>query len=229
MKRAFPIRPWPVIGAGCFLLGLIVTGCTSGNSTDTATDSASITPATNASTSAPSADETVSVERGEHLVLVGGCNDCHSPKVMTTTGPNIDESRQFAGHPAGSPLPAVNVAALQPGNWINASGDLTAWVGPWGMSYSANISSDSATGIGAWSEQNFLDAMHTGKHMGLKNGRPIAPPMPWAAVGKLSDTELKSIFAYLKSTAPISNRVPEPLTPPQVMQLAAAKKAPATP
>jgi hypothetical protein len=168
-------------------------------------------------------EPTVSIERGEHLVIGGGCHDCHSPKIMTPMGPKVDSSRMLSGHPAGAPLPQINVAALKPGNWINFSPDLTAFIGPWGMSYSANLTSDSATGIGAWSEENFVNAIHKGKHMGFDQGRPISPPMPWDNYRNLTDDDLKSIFAFLKSTKPVSNRVHEPFSPAEVQAMAKAK------
>jgi mono/diheme cytochrome c family protein len=168
--------------------------------------------------------EEVSVEKGHHLVTAGGCHDCHSPKTLTAFGPKVDSAKMLSGHPADAPLPPINVAALEPGGWINFSPDLTAIVGPWGMSYAANITSDSATGIGAWKEENFVNAMRTGKHMGMENGRPIMPPMPWENLNHLSDNDLKSIFAYLKTTVPVTNRVHEPYSPAEIRQMAKAKK-----
>jgi hypothetical protein len=162
----------------------------------------------------------VSIERGHHLVTVGGCHDCHSPKIMTPLGPKIDSSKMLSGHPAEAPLPKMDLSALTPGSWINFSPDLTAIVGPWGMSYAANITSDSATGIGAWKEENFVNAMRKGKHMGMDNGRPIMPPMPWENLNQLSDNDLKSIFAYLQSTVPVNNRVHEPFSPEEVKAMA---------
>ena len=156
------------------------------------------------------------VKRGQFLVLAGGCNDCHSPKKMTPHGPAIDSSKLLSGHPAGSPMPPIAANALQPGNWALMAPDATAFVGPWGISYSANLTSDSATGIGAWTEHQFIQTMRTGKHLGMENGRPVLPPMPWEGVGKLSDEDLKAMLAYLKATTPISNRVPGPVPPNQV-------------
>ena len=88
---------------------------------------------------------------------------------------------------------------------------MTAWSGPWGVSYTANLTPDQETGIGAWSEENFIQALRTGKHLG--GGRDILPPMPWPAYQNLSDEDLKSIFAYLKSIPPIRNQVPDPVPP----------------
>jgi hypothetical protein len=50
----------------------------------------------------------------------------------------------------------------------------------------------------------------------MENGRPVLPPMPWEAVGKMSDDDLKSMLAYLKSLPAITNRVPGPVPPNQV-------------
>jgi mono/diheme cytochrome c family protein len=166
----------------------------------------------------------VSIERGQHLVTAGACHDCHSPKIMTPFGPKVDSSRILSGHPADSPMPVIDTNALKPGYWIHFSPDLTAFVGPWGMSYSANLTADSATGIGAWNESNFVGAIRKGKHMGFDKGRPISPPMPWDNYNNLSDDDLKSIFAYLKSTAPVSNRVHQPFTPDEVRAMAKAKR-----
>ena len=39
------------------------------------------------------------IARGKYLTLVSGCHDCHSPKVMTEKGPELDTTRLLAGHP----------------------------------------------------------------------------------------------------------------------------------
>lgn len=43
------------------------------------------------------------IEWGEHLVLIGGCNDCHTPKKMTSHGPVLDTTLWLSGHPANMP------------------------------------------------------------------------------------------------------------------------------
>ena len=89
---------------------------------------------------------------------------------------------------------------------------LTAWVGPWGVSYAANLTPDE-TGIGNWEEKNFFTAIREGKYKGIPTGRPLLPPMPWDMYSHMTDDELKAIFAYLKSINPISNAVPPPQPP----------------
>lgn len=152
------------------------------------------------------------IERGKYLVNATGCHDCHSPKVFTAAGPVPDESKAMAGHMAGSKLPEIDQRAYAPGFWYLMSSDLTAFVGPWGVSYAANITPDDQTGIGLWTEDIFVAAIRNGKHMG--SGRPILPPMPWTYYRNMTDDDLKAIFAYLKSLPPIKNAVPAPTPPP---------------
>lgn len=148
------------------------------------------------------------VERGKYLVVAGACNDCHTPFKLGPQGPEPDISRMLSGHPEGMQL---GPPPQLPANGWGFAGSLTntAWAGPWGISYTANLTPDEETGIGAWSEQNFIDAMRKGQHLG--GGRPILPPMPWMWIGKLSDDDLKAVFAYLKSVKPIKNHVPDPV------------------
>ncbi|MEI6948792.1 c-type cytochrome [Paraflavisolibacter sp. H34] len=156
------------------------------------------------------------VQRGGYIVATSGCHDCHSPKVMTPKGPVPDTSRLLSGHPAGSTLPPMDPKATRPGNWVLMAPDITAFVGPWGGSFAANLTSDSATGIGAWTLENFVNAMKTGKHMGHPGGRDILPPMPWPQLARMTDEDLRAVFAYLKSLPPVHNRVPQPVAPGDV-------------
>jgi hypothetical protein len=151
------------------------------------------------------------MEWGQHLVTIGGCHDCHSPKIMTPHGPEIDSSRLLSGHPADMPDIDVNRKEME-AKGLFLSNDLTSWVGPWGISYTANLTSD-ASGIGAWQESQFIYAIRNGKLKGLPNGRPLLPPMPWQMIRHMTDDELKAVFAYLQSTVPIKNVVPAPKPP----------------
>jgi len=161
--------------------------------------------------SAKKADPTL-IKRGEMLVTIGGCNDCHSPKVFTQMGPLPDSSRLLSGHPSSLKLPELPVNIIGPDKWgAVTNNDLTAWYGPWGVSFAANLTPDNITGIGAWTEDSFIKAMRSGKHLGA--GRAILPPMPWFNIGQLPNSDLKAIFAYLRSLKPIENEVPMPIPP----------------
>ncbi|MHC2993246.1 diheme cytochrome c-553 [Pontibacter sp. HJ8] len=151
------------------------------------------------------------IKRGEHLVLIGACHDCHSPKKMTEKGMEIDFSRALSGHPSDMPPPDVNRKEMEQ-KGLAVTQTLTAWVGPWGISYAANLTSD-ATGIGNWTEKHFFTAIRQGKHKGLENNRMLLPPMPWDMYRNMTDEELRAVFAYLKSTKPIKNVVPAPQPP----------------
>jgi mono/diheme cytochrome c family protein len=148
---------------------------------------------------------------GEHLVVIAGCNDCHTPKKMTLHGPDLDSALLLSGHPAQMPPPDVNRKEME-SKGLSVTSTLTAWVGPWGISYAGNLTSD-ATGIGNWTESNFITALRQGKYKGIESGRSLLPPMPWAMYKHMSDDELKAIFAFLKSTKPINNVVPQAQPP----------------
>lgn len=148
------------------------------------------------------------VARGQYLVTVGGCNDCHSPKKMGPNGPEPDPERLLSGHPQDEPLARVDTSEL--GSWVLFSHGLTAAAGPWGVSYAANLTSDD-TGIGLWTEEQFIKCIREGKYKGLEGSRPLLPPMPWPSFAQMTDEDLKAVFAYLKSTRPVRNIVPAPV------------------
>jgi mono/diheme cytochrome c family protein len=151
-------------------------------------------------------------ERGKYLVAFGGCNDCHTPKIMSPEGPRPDVARLLSGFPESKKLPEIPKNVIGPVRWgAITTDDLTAWVGPWGTSFSANLTPDHETGLGHWTEEKFILAMRTGQHEG--SGRPILPPMPWYGLAPLTDADLKAIFAYLRSIPPVKNRVPDPVPP----------------
>jgi hypothetical protein len=153
--------------------------------------------------------QTERVRLGEHLVSTAGCHDCHTPWKLGPNGPGPDMTRSLSGHPESFDLPPAPAAS---GPWtVSVAATNTAYAGPWGTSFTANLTPDKETGLGAWSEQNFVRAIRTGRHMG--QGRPILPPMPVAVYQHFSDDELKAIFAYLSSIPAIKNRVPTPRPP----------------
>jgi len=146
------------------------------------------------------------IKRGAYLVNAMGCNDCHSPKKMGPQGPFVDTALALSGFPSGAPVPLAN-AEVAKNHQIIFTGDLTGYVGPWGTSFAANITSD-ATGIGNWTLDQFKLAFQGGKFMGLKEERPLMPPMPWENFAKVSNADVEAIFTYLKSTKPVKNVVP---------------------
>jgi mono/diheme cytochrome c family protein len=164
-----------------------------------------------AAATGPAAD---AVARGKYLVQFGSCNDCHTPFKLGPQGPEPDMSRQLSGHPSAMVLPPPP-ALKGPWVWAGAATN-TAFAGPWGISYTANLTPDKETGLGNWTEEQFLTALRTGRHEG--KGRPILPPMPWKFVGSLTDDDLKAVFAYLRSIPAIPNKVPSPVDPEEPKQ-----------
>ena len=169
----------------------------------------SLTDATNAPLSKDSL-----IKRGQYLVTIMGCHDCHSPKIVTPQGPIPDTNLLLSGHPASMPVAFIDTTSLK--NWVLFNGYNTASAGPWGVSFAANLSADITTGIGSWTEAQFAKALREGRSKGLEGNRMLLPPMPWTSFIHLSDADLKAMFAYLKSTKPIRNLVPAPLPPGQI-------------
>ena len=153
------------------------------------------------------------VKRGEYLVGIMGCNDCHSPKTMGEKGPEIIPELMLSGYPALRPLVEFDSKLIKEGFGMFYP-DLTATAGPWGISFAANITPDE-TGIGNWSEEQFKIALKEGKAKGLKGGRTLLPPMPWTNYTQIKDEDIHAIFVYLKSIQPVRNLVPAPIAPPQ--------------
>ena len=130
------------------------------------------------------------VARGRYIATaIQGCG-CH-------TREKPDGSKDENWHYAGSPNPAP--PAGPPAN--------AGWSSPrWKKIYASNITPDSETGISKWTEAQFIRAMKTGI---TPDGRVLDAQMPWDAFQKITDRDLKSLWAYLRTIKPIKN------TPPQ--------------
>lgn len=145
------------------------------------------------------------VERGKYLVTVAGCNDCHTPFKTGPNGPEPDMARMLAGHPQELRMPPAP-APRGPWIWAGAATN-TAFAGPWGVSYASNLTPEPNTGLGIWTEDLFIKALRNGRHWG--QARPILPPMPWQSYSRMTDDDLKAMYAYLRTIPPVVNSVPE--------------------
>ena len=162
------------------------------------------------------------VARGGYLVTIGGCNDCHTPLKMGPKGPEPDMARLLSGHPESFPI-AGGAAAPSTAWLMTMAASGTAFSGPWGVSFAANLTPDDNTGLGIWTEEMFIKTIRSGKHWGV--ARPILPPMPWQNYAQATDEDLKSIYAYLRTVKPIKNQVPDAvLAPPPPAPVASAAK-----
>jgi mono/diheme cytochrome c family protein len=123
------------------------------------------------------------VKRGQYLVTLGGCLDCHTPGYFLG---KPDMQRYLGGSDVGFYIPEM------------------------GTFYGRNLTPDKETGLGTWSAKEIVIALQTGKR---PDGRVLAPVMPWRAFAKLSKADAYAIAAFLKSLPPIENRVPGPFGP----------------
>ena len=89
-------------------------------------------------------------------------------------------TRALTGHPADMVMPPAPALPPARGSGIGAATN-TAFAGPWGVSFTANLTPDPETGLGKWTEEMFIATMKTGRHEG--KGRPLLPPMPFWMVG----------------------------------------------
>ena len=149
------------------------------------------------------------IKRGAYLVAIGGCNDCHSPKIMTPTGPALDPDLLLSGYRGEAKPNEPSADAFNKG-WVLFNMEQTSLATPGFTSFAANITSD-ATGIGAWSFKQFKTALTKGKWKGLEGNRDLLPPMPWQGYANMTDEDLQALYAYLKSTKPVKNVVPPPV------------------
>lgn len=116
------------------------------------------------------------VERGRYLVeSIAGCGNCHS--LQDANGPVA--GKQLAG---GPPMKEAPFDAYPP-----------------------NITQDSETGIGAWSDAEIVRAIREGVS---RDGRVMGPPMPFALYRGIADDDVRAMVAYLRTVKPVKNEVP---------------------
>jgi mono/diheme cytochrome c family protein len=159
----------------------------------------------------PVIDKTAQIARGKYMVTIGGCHDCHTPWIIGADGkPGPDMSRALSGHPASFPI--TRQAKLDGDRWGYAGAATnTAFSGPWGVSFAANLSPDRMTGTGIWTPEIFRNTIRNGRHWGV--ARPLLPPMPWFNYRHMTDEDLNAVFAYIHTLKPVHNEVPAPLPP----------------
>lgn len=122
-------------------------------------------------------------ERGAYLASISDCGGCHTPGAMT---PEPDMSRPMAGNDIGFALPGL------------------------GIFYPPNLTSDMATGLGGWSDDEIAHAIRTGER---PDGRILAPIMPWHAYAAYTDGDIADLVAYLRSLPVVEHQVPGPFGP----------------
>jgi mono/diheme cytochrome c family protein len=123
------------------------------------------------------------VAKGQYLITIGGCNGCHTPfnnKLMVFYKDSIL---------AGGAL--FNI----PGQNFNVK--------------AANLTPDTSTGIGSWTEEIFLSKFKNYRDQKAYDYNPgkYNTDMPWSILAKMTDDDIKNIYSYLKTIRPVNNKV----------------------
>ena len=123
------------------------------------------------------------VAYGEYMVNAAVCSDCHTPR----------DAR-------GAPLAGMDFA-----------GGETFRPGGVGLVRSANITPDAVTGIGTWTEDQFLEKFRAFRGAPVRTlsaeERLQNTEMPWANYAGMTDDDLRAIYAFLRAQKPVVNRV----------------------
>ncbi|AXS40890.1 c-type cytochrome [Breoghania sp. L-A4] len=127
------------------------------------------------------------VERGKYLVALMGCNDCHTPGYFFG---KPDMAHMLSGSEVAFEIPGMG-----------------AFAGP-------NLTPDKETGLGDWTNEQIVTALQTGER---PDGRMLAPAMPWRSFAQLTPDDAMAIVLYLKTLPAVSNEVPGPFGPGDVV------------
>jgi mono/diheme cytochrome c family protein len=124
-------------------------------------------------------------------------------------------------NPTGVPASLAQASLVERGAYLTRAADCEAchtteegkpYAGglgfklPFGTLYSTNITPDKETGIGNYSDEDFLNAMHRGIR---RDGARLYPAMPYASYTYMSDADALAIKAYLFSLPPVRAAAPE--------------------
>jgi mono/diheme cytochrome c family protein len=136
-------------------------------------------------------------------------------------GPKVALADYRGANPAGTPAALAQASVVERGAYLARAADCMVchtteggkeYAGglgfklPFGTLYSTNITPDKDTGIGNYSDQDFLAAMHRGIR---RDGARLYPAMPFTSYTYISDADALAIKAYLFSLPPVRAAAPE--------------------
>jgi mono/diheme cytochrome c family protein len=136
-------------------------------------------------------------------------------------GPNVALADYRGANPTGVPVALAQASPVERGEYLAKAADCMVchttqggqeYAGglgfklPFGTLYSTNITPDKDTGIGNYSDQDFLNAMHRGIR---RDGARLYPAMPFTSYTYVSDADALAIKAYLFSLPPVRAAAPE--------------------
>jgi mono/diheme cytochrome c family protein len=136
------------------------------------------------------------------------------------TGPNVELKDYKDANPTGVPVSLAQASAVERGAYLAKAADCMVchttqggkeYAGglgftlPFGTLYSTNITPDKETGIGNYSDQDFLNAVHRGVR---RDGARLYPAMPYTSYTYITDADALAIKAYLFSLPPVRAEAP---------------------
>jgi mono/diheme cytochrome c family protein len=155
------------------------------------------------------------------IVLIGAAYVLHVPAPTAFAGKQHVRIADYHDQdPSGVPAELKAASAVERGEYLTRAADCAAchtaqdgtpftggraFVLPFGTLYSTNITPDAQTGIGAYSDADFLNAVHKG--IG-RNGTKLYPAMPFTSYTYMSDADVLAIKAYLLTLAPVHAPAP---------------------
>ena len=150
------------------------------------------------------------------VVLLVGVWIIRGPGPMAFgTGPNVELADYKGANPTGVPAKLAQASLVERGAYLARAADCMVchttqggkeYAGglgfklPFGTLYSTNITPDKETGIGNYSDQDFLNALHRGTR---RDGARLYPAMPYTSYTYITDADALAIKAYLFSLAPV--------------------------
>lgn len=125
-------------------------------------------------------DPSDKVNYGQYMITAASCGECHTPR--SPQGVPIFDKAYSGGFIFNTPFFKVGTA---------------------------NITFDSTTGIGTWTEDAFVQKFKTNSTHEVVNRNPgrMNTIMPWEFYGKMKEDDLRAIYAYLRSVPPVKNKV----------------------
>jgi mono/diheme cytochrome c family protein len=119
-------------------------------------------------------------ERGAYLAQIMDCGGCHTPGALIGQ-PKLDQP--LSGGDVGFSIPGL------------------------GVFFPPNLTSDTKTGLGAWSKGDIVRAIREGMR---PDGRMLSPAMPWRSYAALTDADAEALASYLKTLPAHARQVPGP-------------------
>lgn len=138
------------------------------------------------------------ITQGKYIATIAGCTSCHTPYKAEYQNPQTLTLEQIQ-------IIAFNETAALDTNKFLAGGRAFD-LGPAGVVFTRNITSDDATGLGTWTDEQVKIAIKTGLDT---KGKTLFPVMPYHVYNGMADADVDAVVAFIRSVNAVSNQVPE--------------------